>query len=63
VDMAKQLVEYHQLIEHGEIDSERAGKLRRELGQHFGQASEEMQLADLVVARWKATRKAQGGNA
>ena len=57
IKMAKSLEEYQDLIEKGEIDSTKAMQLRRELEAQYGAASEEMQLADLVIARWKALRR------
>jgi predicted ATP-binding protein involved in virulence len=57
IKVAKALEEYQDLIERGEIDSSRALELRRELETRYGSASEEMQLADLVIARWKALRR------
>jgi predicted ATP-binding protein involved in virulence len=57
IKMAIELQEYQDLIEQGDVDSNRASHLRRELELQFGPASEEMQLADLVIARWNALRR------
>jgi predicted ATP-binding protein involved in virulence len=56
VKTAKALDDYQALIEQGQIDSPRTLELRRELEREFGASSEELQLADLVIAKWKALR-------
>jgi hypothetical protein len=55
------LEEYRALVEEGEIDSARALELRRELEGEFGAGSEELQLADLVIAKWKALQHGKSG--
>jgi hypothetical protein len=55
------LEEYRTRVEKGEIDSARALELRRELEGEFGAGAEELQLADLVIAKWKALRHGKAG--
>jgi len=57
IKMANTLEEYRSLIENGEIESQKTLALRKELEAQFGGHSEELQLADLVIARWKAKRR------
>jgi predicted ATP-binding protein involved in virulence len=61
VGPAQALEEYRTRVEKGEIDSARALELRRELEGEFGAGAEELQLADLVIAKWKALRHGKAG--
>lgn len=63
VEASRVLEEYRDLIEKGEIDSNRASDLRRQVEEFYGAGAEELEMADLVIARWRATRKARGNKA
>ncbi|HTI71596.1 MAG TPA: AAA family ATPase [Candidatus Limnocylindria bacterium] len=60
VEAAKLLEKYHQAIGQGDIDSAGTLKMRADLEAEFGNESEELQLADLVIRRWQATRRTNG---
>jgi hypothetical protein len=60
VTAARAVEEYQALVEKGDIDSPRSRELRQELEREFGVNSEELQLADLVIAKWQALRHGRG---
>lgn len=60
VEASRVLEEYRDLIERGQIDSPEALALRRRVEEFFGPGSEELEMADLVIARWKAIQMKQG---
>jgi len=61
VEASQVLEEYRDVIERGEIDSPKALELRQRVEQFYGTEAEEVDLANLVIARWKAIRQSRGG--